>query len=375
MGKRERRKVFTRGGRWWGVVGPPDGRSTRVSLGLPDTAPETKAIEVWLKEQQDHRTSDDAASTAPRLKECFESYLADMKRREKAGDTIKIDRTKSGHFTRMWGDRMPVQNITGDRVMKFIEKREGEGAKATTIRRELDVLRRMLKLAIFRGWFNTPLERVMPEFSPEYKPVERWAKPEELRALCRVMSPDRAAWIVYVVATGCRRADVFRAHKSDPDFEKHVCLVRGSKTPASWKKITLTRMQETLIKWALKHTKPLLDGRLFRPWASLSRDLHAACRRAKIPSLTPNDLRRTLGHWLRHAGLEPQLIAKQLRHTSSDMAERVYAKGEVDALGSLIRERVRAVPQIVPDRVRKSRYERRMTTQKRREKRKSRSAA
>lgn len=298
-----------------------------------------------------------------------------MKRREKAADTIEIDRTKSGHFVRLWGEKMPLERINGDRVLKYIEKREDEDAKRTTIRRELDVLRRMLKLAIFRGWFHVPLERVMPEYNPKYKPVERWATEKEVRALCRVMSPDRAAWVVYVIATGCRRSDAFRAHKSDPDFKRHTCLVRGSKTPAAWKKITLTRMQEVLLKWALEHVKPLPDGRLFRPWASLSRDLHAACKRAEIPPLTPNDLRRTLGYWLRHAGLDPQLISKQLRHTTSAMAEKVYAKGEVDPLGELIRSRARAVPQIVPDRVRKSRYERRMTTQNPRGKRKSRRAA
>jgi hypothetical protein len=39
--------------------------------------------------------------------------------------------------------------------------------------------------------------------------------------------------------------------------------------------------------------------------------------------VSPNDLRRTLGYWLRDAGVEPHLIGK----VDSRMAEMVHAKG------------------------------------------------
>lgn len=75
---------------------------------------------------------------------------------------------------------------------------------------------------------------------------------------------------------------------------------------------------------------------LFRPWANIRRDLHAACYRAEIPHGSPNDLRRTFGRWLRKAGVEPQLIAPAMGHADSRMVERVYGRLTSHELGGLI---------------------------------------
>lgn len=49
------------------------------------------------------------------------------------------------------------------------------------------------------------------------------------------------------------------------------------------------------------------DGLWHRP-GNVRRDLHAACARAGIDPCSPNDLRRTFGHWMRAAGLAPSTV-------------------------------------------------------------------
>lgn len=311
----------------------------------------------------------------------FDAYIAEYRRGGASPDSLQIAKTKSGHFLRLWSAGMPVANINNERVTKYIETREDEGAAALTIKRELDELRRMLKVAIHRGWFHTPLERVMPlKFDPEYEPRKRWMTPTELAKLCAELGPDRGAWVSYAVAAMCRLGEMRRAMKGDVDFQAETVLVRGTKRKQkkAWKKVAITSLQEPLVRFALKHTKALPDGRLFRPWASVHRDLKSACARlstctacrkkrllrpaagcagckaATFPYVTTNDFRRTMGHWLKHAGLDTKLIGEQLRHASDEMAQRVYATGEESLVADLIRQRVTAVPQVVPERIRKA---------------------
>src|SRR5262249_53559859 len=84
-----------------------------------------------------------------------------------------------------------------------------------------------------------------------------------------------------------------------------------------------------LLQFALTHADG--DGfRLFRHDGNFRRALAAACKRVGIPSLSPNDLRRTHAKWLRLAGPSPASLAPVMGHADSRMVERVY--GRVDAM-------------------------------------------
>ena len=76
---------------------------------------------------------------------------------------------------------------------------------------------------------------------------------------------------------------------------------------------------------------------MFRRWANVRRDLHQACARAKIAPCSPNDLRRTFGHWTRGAGLTPTTVGAALGHADARMAERVYAKLDAAELAAMMR--------------------------------------
>ena len=64
----------------------------------------------------------------------------------------------------------------------------------------------------------------------------------------------------------------------------------------------------------------------------------------KIGHLSPNDLRRSLGRWLRSHGVEPQLIGAMLGHADGRMSERVYGRMPVTSLGPVIESRFAVEP-------------------------------
>jgi integrase len=82
------------------------------------------------------------------------------------------------------------------------------------------------------------------------------------------------------------------------------------------------------------------NGTLFRAWSNARRDLADACRRAGIAKVSPNDLRRTYGTWLRLGGVEPSLIGAAMGHADSRMVERVYGRMPAESLQSALRKRV-----------------------------------
>ena len=363
MGRRAKRKVYARGGKWWGVIPREGGESSRESLGIPTSAPETEAMALWLERARGQRAADATAAT-PRVGEAFDDYLDEQRRRGRSEATREIDDAKAGHFVRMWGRGMPLRLITAKVVSDFVKAREDEGAKHNTVVRELVVLRGMLKLAIHRGRFSLPLERVMPlGYRANYKPIERWITQEVARRMLVELPPKRRGWFAFALATGARRSEIDRALHAD--ISEDEVLIRGTKTASSHDTVPITSIQRPWLETASKRASK--DGPAFGGWPNVLRGLrHAAdrlstcprCRAGKrrdrrargtpdkhceacqrisrVPHVTPNDLRRSLGHWLRDGGVEPHLIAKVLRHTDSRMAERVYARGSKAGVLSLI---------------------------------------
>lgn len=70
---------------------------------------------------------------------------------------------------------------------------------------------------------------------------------------------------------------------------------------------------------------------LFPRWLNVRRDLEAACKRAGIAKVSPNDLRRTFASWQAEAGVPEAVTASLTGHTSSQMVRRVYGRIGSDA--------------------------------------------
>jgi hypothetical protein len=201
-------------------------------------------------------------------------------------------------------------------------------------------LRAMLKVAKRRGEFTGDIGAVMPDgFEAGYRPRSRFLSAAEAQKLLAELTPDRAARVAFILATGARWGESERARLGDVDLTRGTVLLRGTKTADAARVVPIVAWGKPL----LEHTESFADGKdgaLFRPWGSVRRDLAEACKRAKLSPVSPNDLRRTYGTWLRLGGVEPHLIGVAMGHRDSRMVERVYGRMPHESLGATLRQRL-----------------------------------
>jgi integrase len=268
---------------------------------------------------------------------------ADLVRRGSAEATKRKASEKVGHFVAIWGTELPLAKIDAPRVTAYVDLRLEQGAKPITVKDELGHLRQALLLARHAGTYHLEVSSIFPPFfSGKHKPRKRWPTPAEMALLLPQLEAHRAAHVVWMLGTGSRLGESFRARREDVDLERGLVHIRGTKTVASEDDVPITAVNEPLIRFALE--RAIGDKELFASWGNLNRDLAAACARAGIAKLTPNDLRRGFGSWHRLAGVDLDGVALLLRHTTSKLAETTYAKVRGDEVRRLVEPQVRTLP-------------------------------
>ena len=121
-----------------------------------------------------------------------------------------------------------------------------------------------------------------------------------------------------------------RAGAADLDGDR--LLVRGTKTEKAWRWLPVSPALAPVLERRVK----VRDGELFPEWKNDRPALVAACAKAGIEPVTPNDLRRTFCSWLANAGVSPLVAARLMGHTSTIMVERVYARLGVEVQADAI---------------------------------------
>ena len=330
-----------------------------------------KAAESVLRQWE--RDTADPAGAAARTATLIDALNLLVKTRDeqaKAGrkseETVEFYRKKSGHWVRVLGEGFLLAKFDAPVIDRYVSQRRREEASDSTIHKELTTLRAALKLAKRAKLWRGDTDEVFPVgFSPDFKPRERFLTREELTRLLVELPEPRSAIVAFIVATSAEWRAIERAQRDDVMHEQTLVLLRGTKRAKRHRTVPIvTADQRDLLRHAVKHAEREGDA-LFLPWGNVRRDLQIACRRAgcrqtgclngpkrKKPCVredcakaalapcSPNDLRRTFGHWLRGAGVEPQLIAPMMGHTDSRMVERVYGRLEPAELGALIAKKV-----------------------------------
>ena len=194
-----------------------------------------------------------------------------------------------------------------------------------------------------RGPLPARPHQVLPVgFGSGYTPRRRWLSPEQVEKLLEELGPSRGAYVCFVLATGARRSELYAAQLADIDWRGGVVWLRGTKTEAADDEVPILPMLEPYLKRALKDAPGLGLPLLFPFWQNDRRDILRACERAGLPGVTWNDLRRTVGQWIRRSGqgVAPHLIGRFLRHRTSRMAELVYAPLDAAGLRGLLAEQM-----------------------------------
>lgn len=308
---------------WWGCYVDPRRGYVRRSTKQRDK----RAAGTVLREWERAAAATDSPTHSAPLCNVLSDFRAMKKAQGRAAGTLGMIGQKAAHLARILGNETAVRAIAPRDVDAYVATRQGEGATNHTIDKELGVLVGALKVAARHGLCEAPSTLRPPGFSSGYVPrVAVVASPDDLRALLAVLSPMRAAHVAFIVATSANWGESCRARRADVDLAAGLVRIRGTKNEYRPRAVPIVAGARALLEQALSHAGKDL---LFERWQNVRRDLAAACVRAKIPRVSPNDLRRTFGTWLRGAGVEPHLIGAAMGHADSRMVERVY--GRIDA--------------------------------------------
>jgi len=328
--QREGPRLYKRGRIWWvsyyDAAGYRRQRSTRCT--------DRRAAAAVAAELERLATDPTyAASQEVTVKDAVASFVAERRTRGAADATLRYYAGKLGHALRISGETSPLATIDPKAVDSYTEQRLEEGASRHTVGKERSAIRWTLAVARRRGEYaRDPAAVVPPGWRHDYEPVKRRLTPEQADLLLRQLAPGRRAHVAFILATGASLGPSCRARREDVDTKAGTILVRGSKTEARWRTLPILPMTRGFVDLVLEHGG---EDQLFNPWSSTNanRDLHRACTKAKVPRVSPNDLRRSITHWLIEDGTDPTLVALFLGHTSTAMIMRVYGRVQGQRLG------------------------------------------
>jgi integrase len=223
----------------------------------------------------------------------------------------------------------------------FQHRRDEEDASISTLYKEWVALRQVLKSAARRGHFVRDIGSLKPRWvTPKYEPRERFLRLGDIAKLCSELAPERAAVIRFVVATGARRGEAFRAHREDVDLRAWVVKLRGTKTAKSKREIPIPTLYRPLLSAAVKEARKAIGKPMFEPWENARRDIERAAKRAGVKAVTWNDLRRSFASLLVQAGASNVLVAKLLGHADTTMVDRVYGRVDTSDLATMLRNQI-----------------------------------
>jgi integrase len=337
-----RLNLYKRGDVWW-VRGSGGGVKFRKSTRYKSRSKAERVRDRWEREIADptHFRAHQATVESAALR-----WLREIRATMKP-ETVRFYEVKLAHVRRVLG-KVRLAKVDHDRVLKYIEQREVEGAHSHSVHRELTALRLTLKSAQRAKEFTGDPKATIPRYKAGYVPQTGWVTPEQVWAAIAHLPPHRGAAVAFAIATACDTSNIFLARREDVTASR--VLVRGTKTTTRTRWVPRVGIFAEFLSFALKHAEPGPAELLFAPWVSMPRDIKRACRRAGIEGFNVRELRRSAATWMVRAGVPYEVVAKYLGHGSTLMLQRVYGQLAPEDAGRLIDERMRGatVPPVYP---------------------------
>ena len=320
-------RIKRRGDIWYAWIPRPGGGTRLVSTNCTaKRAAELRAGELE-REALDPRRH--ATQTTP-LRRALELLILNRSSQAKAGarsqETVKFYQKKAGVILSTLGEAR-LAEITAGKIDTYVQRRRDDGAKDSTIAKELTTLRGALRLAKRQGWYSGDLSEVFDAgVSSESETRHRWLTFDEVLRLRSALRPELFAVVSFAVATGAEWSAVWRARRDDIAPDATSAKVRGSKNELRHRDVPIEFLAfGYLLDFARTHgdgyTLLFVDRS-----ANFRRELTAACKRADIPHVCFTDLRRTHSTWLRLAGVSLETLAPTMGHADTRMVERRYGR-------------------------------------------------
>ncbi len=289
------------------------------------------------------------------LGELVTEYL-DYKR-AKGKRSIRQDEQISEKLKRGLGAETSVTEVTAQRIAQYDRDRVTQTSRlgrlvtASTVNRELAILRHMLRLAEEWGYIaKVPKIRLSKE--PEGR--LRFLSEDEIERLL-VACEDRSRKSPYLLPivtialnTGMRKGEILGLTWEHVDFARAVLLLEQTKNGRR-REVPMNRAVYDALQPLYAAARAALPtpapgkkaaepaGLVFRKrqgdasWGSIRTAFEGACREAKIPDFRFHDLRHTCASWLVMKGRSLKEVQELLGHREFTMTLR-YAHLSPDRL-------------------------------------------
>ena len=243
--------------------------------------------------------------SAPTASAWWDRYLAVYTAR-KVKDGQKIDR-RVRESVRAWDPRT-LDRITPAECMAWQVGRLKTYA-SNTVRTERAVLSAFFEAAVKEGVLQRNPWKGLPRPALTHK--SRVLEEEEERKLLRQLLPHHDVTARIILGTGLRMHEVLGLRSEDIRPEGLHVLGKGRKRRVV---PLLPEVRELLAKPAERNHRVFAEA------------LERAAQRAKLPHVTPHDLRRTFATRCALAGMPAVVLARIMGHSSIKMTEQYYVR-------------------------------------------------
>ena len=230
-------------------------------------------------------------------------------------------------------------SIRPDHIMRFIVKRQKEGASNAEVNRELSAVLRAFSLGIEN---QKILHRPKISLLPENNIRQGFFEREQFEAVRRHLTASLQAVVTFAYLTGWRvRSEILTLQWVQVDLKLgRVVLHPGTTKNEDARMFPFTDELRQLLEEQWDVTQSLQQDRgIICPWVfhrngkpikSFYTAWHNACKKAGLPGRIPHDFRRTAVRNLIRAGV-PELVAMQLTgHRSRSVFRRYHIIVESD---------------------------------------------
>lgn len=286
--------------------------------------------------------SDLSAQESQTLNDAFLALYESLRRGNRKPATVKAAIQRGGHVLRVLGPRLDIAALGAGKEREpmlsgYVGVRLDEGAKRSTIAAEVGTLKQALVRAARSGLWRGVARDLMPvELRGAHVPRTTWHTPEQSTRMLKQIPPQWREHAETYLDTGVRRMELYTVEASSIDLAGNRVYVNGTKTKKSARWLPMTRrVRGILVRRAKLHP----TGPLFREWTHVLPDLAAACVRAKVPTVTVTDLRRSFASALLNRGVTSTVLKELLGHTTTKQIDLVYGhigdEAKQDAVGRL----------------------------------------
>ncbi|MEW6532047.1 MAG: tyrosine-type recombinase/integrase [Thermodesulfobacteriota bacterium] len=319
--------VFKKQGNWW-IDFYHQGKRIRRKVG-----PSKKMAELKLADVQVKKAKNDFLGVCEPKKILFKDFAAEYLEYSKANkakrsyerDVLTLD----GHVTPLWGDQHLCH--LNPKMIEEYKARRLEKVTASTVNRELDTIKNMLRKAVEWGYLKTsPAEHVKKLRTG--KPHFRYLAADEIEKLLgacgRSDNPQLYSFVAVALNTGMRLGELTALEWKDIDFKRGSVRVDNKKDHHTKNyEVRTIPMNDTLADVLRRIPRRLdssyvfqrKDGEKFR---KMRTGFGNAVKRAGIPHVRFHDLRHTFASHLVMGGVDIRAVQELMGHKDIRMTMR-----------------------------------------------------